>query len=189
MKLVVQVKLLPSPRQASALEATLRACNVAASDVAQMARGLGCYRNYDLRRHAYQRIKTSYGLGAQAAQHVIKKVADAYAALKANIKAGNYGRPGSKRRRRVETNPVSFRWDGAQPYDARMLSWQHDARTVSIWTVNGRLKGVDYTGSVDQFKAVAEQLIGESDLVHRDGMWFLPARAETRKPAHSRAGS
>lgn len=61
-------------------------------------------------------------LGAQAAQHVIKKVADAYATLKANLKAGNYGKPGSKRRRRVETNPVGFGWDAAQPYDARMLS-------------------------------------------------------------------
>ncbi|HEX5540291.1 MAG TPA: transposase, partial [Micromonospora sp.] len=86
------------------------------------------------------------------------------------------------RRRRIETNPIRFRWDAAQPYDARMLSWQHDARTVSIWTVNGRLKGVDYTGSVDQFKAVAEQPIGESDLVHRDGMWFLYATVEVPEP-------
>ncbi|MFH8737836.1 hypothetical protein [Streptomyces sp. NPDC017964] len=30
MKLVVQVKLLPTPEQAAALEATLRACNRAA---------------------------------------------------------------------------------------------------------------------------------------------------------------
>src|SRR4051794_19817412 len=78
VKLVVQVKLLPMPEQASALEATLRACNAAAADVAVMARDLGCYRNYDLRKHAYQGVKHDYGLGAQAAQHVIKKVADAY---------------------------------------------------------------------------------------------------------------
>ncbi|MFI1290388.1 hypothetical protein ACH4VM_18190 [Streptomyces sp. NPDC020792] len=31
MKLVVQVKLLPTPLQATALEATLRACNEAAA--------------------------------------------------------------------------------------------------------------------------------------------------------------
>lgn len=174
----MQVKLLPTTEQATALEATLRACNAAACDVAQLARDVGCYRNYDLRRHVYQGIKTDYGLGAQAAQHVIKKVADAYATLTANLKAGRYGKPGSKRRSRVEANPVRFRWDAAQPYDARMLSWQQDARTVSIWTTAGRLKNVAYTGSPAQLKAVATSAIGESDLVHRDGMWFLYASIE-----------
>ena len=143
-----------------------------------MARDIDCYRNYDLRRHAYHGIKTDHRLGAQAAQHVIKKVADAYTTLHVNIKAGNYGSPVSTRRRRVETAPIRFRWDAAQPFDARMLSWQTDARTVSIWTVDGRLKGVAYTGSPDQLKAVAELPVGESDLVHRDGMWFLYATVE-----------
>jgi IS605 OrfB family transposase len=63
-----------------------------------------------------------------------------------------------------------------------MLSWQTDARTVSIWTIDGRLKGVAYTGSVDQLKAVTERPIGESDLVHRDGMWFLYATVEVPEP-------
>ncbi|WP_460808286.1 RNA-guided endonuclease InsQ/TnpB family protein [Micromonospora zhanjiangensis] len=182
MKLVVQVKLLPTPQQASALEATLRACNTAACAVAATARQIGCYRNYDLRKHTYQGIKSNYRLGAQAAQHVIKKVADAYATLRANIRAGNYGKPGSKRRRRVEADPIAFRWNAAQPYDARMLSWQHDARTVSIWTTGGRVKGVAFTGSPDQLKAVATLPVGESDLVHRDGMWFLYATIDVPEP-------
>lgn len=183
VKLVVQVKLLPTPEQALALETTLRACNTAASDVAELARDVRCYRNYDLRRHIYHDIKTTYGLGAQAAQHVIKKVADAYTTLKANLAAGRYGKPGSRRRRRVEASPISFRWDAAQPYDARMLSWQHDARTVSIWTTTGRLKGLAFTGSPDQLKTVATRPVGESDLVHRDGMWFLYATVEVDEPA------
>ncbi|MFU8854622.1 RNA-guided endonuclease InsQ/TnpB family protein [Micromonospora sp. SL1-18] len=182
MKLVVQVKLLPTPEQAAALEATLRACNTAASEVAVLAREIDCYRNYDLRRHAYHRIKDDYGLGAQAAQHVIKKVTDSYKTLAGNLKAGRYGKPGSKRRRKVETNPIMFGWDAAQPYDARMLSWQHDARTVSIWTVDGRLKQVAFTGSADQIKAVATHRVGESDLVHRDGMWFLYVAVEVDQP-------
>jgi IS605 OrfB family transposase len=182
VKLVVQVRLLPTPEQASALGATLRACNTAASGVAELAREVRCYRNYDLRRHTYQDIKASYGLGAQAAQHVIKKVADAYATLKANLTAGRYGRPGSKRRRRVETSPIRFRWDAAQPYDARMLSWRHDASTVSVWTTAGRLKSVAFTGSADQLKTVATRPVGESDLVHRDGMWFLYATVEVDEP-------
>ncbi|MEU4479322.1 hypothetical protein AB0F68_14835 [Micromonospora sp. NPDC023966] len=167
MKLVVQAKLLPTPEQAAALEATVRACNAAASEVAMVARERAVYRNYDLRKHTYAGIKADYGLGAQAAQHVIKKVADAYTVLKANIKAGRLGKPGSKRRRRAEGAPIAFRPNAAQPYDARMLSWQADARTVSIWTTRGRLKGVAYTGSPDQLKALATSKTGESDLVHR----------------------
>ena len=178
MKLVVQVKLLPTPEQASVLEATLRACNAAASEVAVVVRETGVYRNYDLRKHVYQGIKDDHRLGAQAAQHVIKKVCDAYKTLKSNLRADNYGPPDSKRYRRVLTEPIGFRWQAAQPYDARMLSWQHDARTVSIWTVTGRMKNVAYTGSPDQLKAVSTLPVGESDLVHRDGLWFLYATVE-----------
>lgn len=182
VKLVVQVKLLPTPEQASALESTLRACNAAASEVAEVARGIDCYRNYDLRRHTYDGIKADHMLGAQAAQHVIKKVCDAYRTLTTNLRNGRYGKAGSNRRRKVETNPVTFRWDAAQPYDARMLSWQHDARTVSIWTTTGRVKNVAFTGSADQLKTVATLPVGESDLVHRDGMWFLYACVEVAEP-------
>jgi putative transposase len=178
VKLVVQVKLQPTTEQASALEATLRACNTAATEVAEVARNAQVYRNYDLRKHVYAGIKDDHGLGAQAAQHVIKKVCDAYKTLKANLRAGNYGQPDSKRYRRVSTEPVGFRWQAAQPYDARMLSWRHDARTVSIWTVTGRMKNVAYTGSPDQLKAVARLPVGECDLVHRDGMWLLYATVE-----------
>jgi IS605 OrfB family transposase len=183
MKLVVQVKLQPTLEQASALEATLRAGNTAASKAAVVARNTRVYRNYDLRKHVYAGIKDDHGLGAQAAQHVIKKVCDAYRTLKSNLKAGNYGPPNSKRYRRVSTEPISFRWQAAQPYDARMPSWQTDARTVSIctvsiWTVTGRMETVAYTGSPDQRKAVAELPVGETDLVYRDGMWLLYATVE-----------
>ena len=64
------------------------------------------------------------GAGAQAAQHVIKKTCDAYATLKANLTAGNLGRPGSTRYRKAARKPLVFRPQGAQPYDDRMLSWQ-----------------------------------------------------------------
>jgi putative transposase len=99
-----------------------------------------------------------------------------------NSRAGNLGKPGSKRRRNAETNPIYFRWQAAQPYDARMLSWQFDARTVSIWTVDGRLKGLTYAGSADQLNAIAKLTVGECDLVYRDGMWFLHVSVEVAEP-------
>ncbi|MEU6253924.1 hypothetical protein [Streptomyces sp. NPDC047043] len=89
MKLVVQVKLLPTPVQAAALEATLAACNEAANWVSQVAFEQGVKNNFPLRRLAYDEVKARWSLGAQAAQHVIKKTCDSYASLKANLKAGN----------------------------------------------------------------------------------------------------
>lgn len=118
------------------------------------------------------------GLSAQPALHVVRKVADAYTTLAANIRAGNLGRPGSRRRRRAESKPVTFRPDAAQPYDDRCLSWQYDARTVSIWTTGGRLRGVRFACSGQAMKTLAAHRKGESDLVHRDGMWFLIATCE-----------
>jgi len=44
--------------------------------------------------------------------------------------------------------------------------------------VSGRLKDVAFTGEPGQLKQIAEHRRGESDLVHRDGMWFLHATVE-----------
>ncbi|WP_190168810.1 RNA-guided endonuclease InsQ/TnpB family protein [Streptomyces mirabilis] len=178
MKLVVQVKLLPTPVQAAALEATLRVCNEAASWASVVAFEKDVKRNFALREHTYGEVKARWGLGAQAAQHVIKKTCDAYATLKANLKAGNLGRPGSKRYRKAVEKPIGFRPEGAQPYDDRMLSWQIDRRRISVWTVSGRVKDVTFTASPEQLATLALYRRGESDLLCRDGMWFLNATCE-----------
>jgi IS605 OrfB family transposase len=178
VKLVAQVKLLPTPEQAAALQATLRACNEAATWVGEIAFSQDVKRNFALRELTYTEVKQRWGLGAQAAQHVIKKTCDAYAVLKANLKAGNLGRPGSRRYRKATEKPVAFRPDSAQPYDDRMLSWQITERRVSVWTVSGRLKDVAYTASPEQLARLALHRKGESDLLYRDGMWFLNATCE-----------
>ncbi|MFD8217585.1 hypothetical protein ACFV2U_28685 [Streptomyces sp. NPDC059697] len=63
MKLVVRVKLLPTPVQAAALEATLTACNEAATWAASVAFEERARKNLALRKLAYQDIKTRWGLG------------------------------------------------------------------------------------------------------------------------------
>ncbi|MGQ5637983.1 MULTISPECIES: RNA-guided endonuclease InsQ/TnpB family protein [unclassified Streptomyces] len=178
MKLVMQVRLLPTSVQAAALEKTLRACNEAATWASGVAFERGVRKNFALRKHTYGEIKSRWGLGAQAAQHVIKKTCDAYAALKTNLRAGNLGRPGSRRYRRASEKPIVFRPEGAQPYDDRMLSWQMTERRISIWTVVGRVKDVEFTASPEQLATLALYRRGESDLVCRDGMWFLNATCE-----------
>ncbi|WP_327252772.1 RNA-guided endonuclease InsQ/TnpB family protein [Streptomyces sp. NBC_01244] len=178
MKLAVQVKLLPTPGQASALEATLRTCNEAASWVAEVAFTEEAYRNFDLRKHTYAELKGRWGLGAQAAQHVIKKTANAYATLRANLKAGNLGKPGSRRYRQAAGKPLVFRPYAGQPHDDRMLSWQIDRLTVSIWTTSGRLENVHFAAGAEHVAVLSRYRQGESDLLYRDGAWFLSATCE-----------
>jgi IS605 OrfB family transposase len=83
-----------------------------------------------------------------------------------------------KRRALVEAKPITFRAEAAQPFDQRCLSWQHDAQTVSIWTIAGRLKAVPYVGNPDHLTTLREHRRGESDLVMRDGKFYLTATCE-----------
>lgn len=177
MKIVVQVKLVPDAIQASVLESTLRTVNDAANWVSEVAFEHGVPREYELRRHTYAELKAR-GLGAQAAQHTIKKVRDAYTTLKANVRAGNLGKEGSKRRRKAESRPIAFRPEAAQAYDDRCLSWQYDQQTVSIWTTSGRLKSVRFVCSADALKTLRAHRQGESDLIERDGVFYLIATCE-----------
>lgn len=48
--------------------------------------------------------------------------------------------------------PITFRPEAAQPYDDRCLSWQYDQRTVSIWTLDGRVKNIRFVCSADALK-------------------------------------
>ncbi|QYX79720.1 transposase [Streptomyces akebiae] len=182
MKLVVQVKLLPTPEQASALEATLRACNRAATYASRVAFAENLKDRNGLQKKVYADLKTTFGLSAQPAVRAVKKVVDAYAALKANLRAGNLGPPTSKRHRRAVGSPIVFRPQAAQPFDDRCLSWQYDARTVSVWTAAGRMKGIRFACSSDQFKTLVQYRKGESDLVQRGGKWFLIATCDIPDP-------
>jgi putative transposase len=184
VKQVVKVRLLPTEAEAAALDLTLRTCNTAASRLSAQMHDARVFRKQVAQKFFYAELRARFGLAAQPAIRVIAKVADAYAALRANIAAGNYGPPGSDRRRKVEESPIVFRLWAAQPYDARCLSWQfpddrgrRDA-TVSIWTVAGRLKNVQIMGDPKQLRLLRTRVIGESDLIYRDGKWFLHATIE-----------
>ncbi|MGW2835592.1 RNA-guided endonuclease InsQ/TnpB family protein [Streptomyces sp. NPDC001286] len=177
MKIVAQVKLVPDTVQASVLERTLRTVNGVANWVSEVAFEHGVPREYELRKHTSAELKAR-GLGAQAAQHVIKKVRDSYTTLKANMRAGNLGREGSKRRRKAQSRPIAFRPQAAQPYDDRCLSWQYDQRTVSMWTVDGRVRNVPFVCSADALKMLQAYRQGESDLLERDGVFYLVATCD-----------
>lgn len=182
MKFVAQVKLLPaSAHDADALVATLRACNRAANAASEVAFARNLKRRNVLQEAVYHRIKADFDLGAQAAVRTIKKVCDAYATFKANLKAGNHGPESSRHRAKAGSKPLRFRETSAQPYDDRMLTWNLDARTVSIWTLAGRLKHMPFVCSPETLRLLASRK-GESDLLVRDGMFFLIATIDIPEP-------
>jgi hypothetical protein len=66
VKLMMQVRLLPTPDQATALEATLLACNEAATWVSKVAFERKEFKNFALRKVTYELAKERWQLGAQA---------------------------------------------------------------------------------------------------------------------------
>jgi putative transposase len=169
---VVQVGLEANAAQLDVLARTLGACNATANLVSKVAHTEGVYRSRDLRAITYAQARQHAGLGSQVAQSCIRKVADAYTTVRANLRNGRYGNPGSARRHNVPAEPIRFRSLAAQPFDDRCLSWIHDTDSatggsVSIWTVEGRLKNLRFTGDPDQIALLRAHRSGETDLVIR----------------------
>lgn len=183
VKQVVQVRLLPTSEQASALLATLHVCNAAASWLSEQMHTAGIFRKFDVQKRFYAELRERFGLAAQPTIRVIGKTVDAYTTLRANCKAGNYGPPDSHRRRKVEATPIVFRPQAGQPFDARCLSWRLGdggrEGAVSIWTTAGRLRDVRIVGNPGHLGLLRSRpAIGETDLLCRDGVWVLHAVLE-----------
>jgi IS605 OrfB family transposase len=184
VKQVVKVRMLPTGEQAAALGATLGRCNEAASWLSAGMHEQRVRGKFEAQKRFYTELKSRFGLSAQPAIRVIGKVVDAYTTLKANIDAGNYGPPGSAKRKTLAATPIRFRADAAQPFDARCLSWQildtvgGREASVSIWTTTGRLKGIRVLASARDLVLLRTHAIGETDLICRDGNWYLYATVE-----------
>ncbi|MFD4904152.1 RNA-guided endonuclease InsQ/TnpB family protein [Kitasatospora purpeofusca] len=179
MKIIAQVKLLPvSAYDADAMAATLRACNRGARTASEIAFRTGKVRRNELQDEVYYRLKEEFDLGAQAAVRTVKKVCDAYATVAGLEKSGHLAGLALDK---AKSRPIGFRDDAAQPFDDRMLTWNLDRRTVSIWTVAGRLKGIPFVCSPEAMKLLAMRK-GESDLVLRDGEFYLVATIDLPEP-------
>ena len=178
-------RVLPTEPEAAALRATLRTCNEAASWLSGRMHAERVHRKYDAHKRFYREVRQRFALSAQLAIRVIGKVAEAYTSLRANVWAGNCGPPGSRRRASVLATPIRFRCDAAQPFDARCLSWwipdTVDAReaTVSIRTMHGRLRHVRTLAAQRDLVLLRTCQIGETDLIERDGKWFLYATIDS----------
>lgn len=171
---VVRVKLLVNDDQLDSLMRTLQVCNAAATHVAKTAFDRDVFGKHDLQQVSYRDLREGFTLGSQVAILCSHKVTDAYKTLRANLKAGRYGKPGSKRHMKASGKPITFRDFAAQPYDDRCLSWLHDTTAavsgqrcgvVSLWTVDGRLKDIAFTGLPEHIETLRLHRRGETDLV------------------------
>ena len=160
MKLIAQVKLLPTLEQADALRKTLERANAACQFVSDTAWETKTFRQYDLHHKCYQAVRKQFNLSAQVAVRAIAKVADAY-----------------KLDRKTKRN---FKPKGSIAYDDRILSWRLHDQSVSIWTVNGRLR-IPFVCGERQLELLKTRQ-GESDLEIFKGLFFLSSTCEVDEP-------
>ncbi len=159
MKLTAPVKLLLTPIQAEALRQTLEQANAACQFVSDSTWETKIFRQFDLHHQCYQIVRERFGLSAQLAVRAIAKVADAY-----------------KLDRKTKR---TFIPTGSIAYDDRILSWRLQDQTVSIWTVNGRLR-IPFVCGERQWELLQTRQ-GESDLGLSKGLFFLSATCDGRR--------
>jgi putative transposase len=152
MKLTLQLKLVPTPEQHTALLETMRAFNAAASYAAHVGFADHVFSQQAIHVRCYRELRDRFGLSSQMAVRAISKAVETF-------------------RRDKRQCPV-FRSDGAMTYDERLLGWKGPAH-VSLLTLQGRqvvamLYGEYQAGYLNRLK-------GQVDLVYRDGTFFLYA--------------
>ena len=158
MKLIVQLKLVTTPDDHAALLATLERANDAANAISQGAWETRTFGQFALHRACYHDLRARFNLSAQVSVRLIAKVADAYKL--------------DRKRLRV------FRRHGSIAYDDRILRYGEDR--VSIWTVEGRRR-IPFVCD-DRARRLLAFRQGESDLVYRDGVWYLFATVNVEEP-------
>ena len=160
MKLTLQLQLVPTPEQHTALLATIHAFNAAASHAAQVGFAAGVFSQLAIHHRCYRELRDRFGLSSQMAVRAIGKAVEVY-----------------KRDRSV--CPV-FRPDGAMTYDHHLLTWKGPAH-VSVLTLTGRLRVPMVYGEYQA--GYLDRLQGQVDLVYRQGQWFLYATIVLPDPA------
>ncbi len=156
MKLVVQIKLVPSAEQAKVLLHTLEVSNAACDKLAQIAWDTNEFRRFPLHKLCYRQIRDEFPLSAETVILAIAKVTDAY-----------------KLDRKVQR---VFRKHGSIAYDCKILKIYVLASLVSIWTLNGREKIQFVCG--EKQRELLKYPKGESDLILKNEKWFLNVTVE-----------
>lgn len=152
MKLTLQLKLVPTPDQHTALLETMHAFNAAASHAAQVGFTDHVFTQQSIHVRCYRELRDHFGLSSQMAVRAIGKAVESF-------------------KRDKKTCPI-FRPDGAMTYDERLLGWKGPAH-VSLLTLQGRQIVAMVYGEYQA--GFLQRLKGQVDLVYRDGTFYLYA--------------
>ena len=139
---------------------TIEAVNRACGAIAEVAFRDRCRNRTRLHALTYRMAREQYGLSAQMAVRAIGKVGGAYV-------------------RNLSRKPT-FRLRGAVPYDRRILSWKGERREqVSLLTLDGRREFRVRWSEYGRQAVARGRLRGETDLVYRDGTFYLALVVES----------
>lgn len=161
MKLTAKVKLIPTEAQADSLKRTLEKANAACNYISDRAWDTRTFGQFKIHHLVYEDVRTKFGLTAQVVIRCIAKVADSYKL--------------DKKTKRT------FKPFGSIPFDSRVLSWKLDRNEISIWTVDGRQKGIKFVCH-DRAKELLSGERGESDLLLIKGEFYLFTSCEFDEP-------
>lgn len=161
MKLTAPLQLVLTPDQHDTLVRTMTRANEACDYISQVAWENQTFAQFKLHKLAYHAAKEQFSLSAQMVVRCISKVTDAYKLDK-------------------ETQRT-FRAAGAIAYDERILTYNLKANTVSLWTLDGRLKGIPFRCGKRQ-RALLQTQQGESDLCLVRGSFYLNAVCNVEEP-------
>lgn len=160
MKLIAQIKLLPSPEQARTLRKTLEVANTACNHISAQAWEHKKFGQFPLHKLVYRDVRDMFQLSAQVVVRCISKVADAY-------KLDRHTRR-------------TFKPHGAIAFDDRILSYKLEQKEVSIWTIDGRQR-IPFSAGTRQLELLSGQR-GESDLCYVKGKFYLFAVCDVETP-------
>jgi len=166
MKLIARIALLPSADQHRQLVAVLERVNAACDFISRTAWDTKTFGKYPLQKLSYTDTRKAFGLSANLTIRAICKVADAYKL--------------DKKRQRT------FRPHGAIAYDYQIVSYRLRDMTVSIQVLDGRIR-LPFTCGERARELMATQH-GESDLIYRDGKFYLFAPCDVEEPTPADAG-
>jgi IS605 OrfB family transposase len=160
MKLTAKVQLLPNEEQATYLAQTLERANAACNTISDYAWEQQTFGQYTLHNVLYYSIREWFDLAAQVVVRCFAKVGDAY---KVDRKTRRCFKPYS-----------------SIAYDDRILNWRLPSKTISIWTVGGRLS-IPFVCGQHQWELLQTHQ-GETDLVYSGGKWYLFATCNVDEP-------
>lgn len=152
MELTLQLKLLPTEDQTTAMRATMARFNEACNWLATQAFAKQCSNKLTLQRLYYHELRTRFALPSQMAVRCLARVAGTY--------------------RRDKSICPTFRPDAAMPYDQRIMRFD-GLDQVSLLTLQGRVLVSFLIGPYHRQRFDAYEPRQCHLVVREDGQWFL----------------